>query len=158
MPARTIRVTVNGFERSVTAEPTRLLLAMLRDDLGLTGTKQGCGIGVCGACTVVLDGKAMSACLTLIGACEGREVLTIEGLAHGTELHPIQRAFLEHGAVQCGFCTPGQIMSAYALLRQERAPSAEVIREAMLGNLCRCTGYYAIGAAIESAAKELTAR
>lgn len=155
MPEQAIRISVNGFAQTITTEPTRFLVEVLRDDLGLTGTKHGCGIGVCGACTVLLDGRSASACLWLIGACEGREIVTIEGLAPRPELHPIQRAFLDHGALQCGFCTPGQVMAAYALLREDPAPTDEAITEGMLGNLCRCTGYYSIRAAVGAAATAL---
>jgi carbon-monoxide dehydrogenase small subunit len=147
--------TVNGSARSLEVEPTRRLIDVLRDDLGLTGTKEGCSIGVCGACTVLVDGKVMSGCLTLAVAVQGRDLLTIEGLARGGELHPLQRAFIEHGGFQCGFCTPGQIIAAYALLEEHPRPSDEQIKEAMLGNLCRCTGYYKIIESIKAAAEEL---
>jgi carbon-monoxide dehydrogenase small subunit len=136
-------------------EPTRRLIDVLRDDLGLTGTKEGCSIGVCGACTVLVDGQVLSACLTLAVTISGREVLTIEGLARDGELHPLQKAFISRGGFQCGFCTPGQIMAASALLNQHPVPSDEELKEAMLGNLCRCTGYYKIVDAIRTASAEM---
>jgi carbon-monoxide dehydrogenase small subunit len=148
-----ISFTVNGrrIEREVKAE-TRLL-DLLREDLSLTGTKEGCGEGECGACTVLLDGKAVASCLVLAPQVDGKEVLTVEGLADGDELHPIQRAFVEKGAVQCGFCTPGFIMSTYALLKENPDPSDEEILTALEGNLCRCTGYTKILEAVRHAAQ-----
>ena len=145
-------ITVNDFPHRVDVEPTDLLIDVLRDDLHLKGTKEGCGIGVCGACTVLVDDEVMSACLTLAVTVRGRRVRTIEGIASNGQLHPLQRAFLEHGGFQCGFCTPGQIVAAYALLAQHPDPSDEQIKEAMLGNLCRCTGYYKIIESIKAAA------
>jgi carbon-monoxide dehydrogenase small subunit len=150
--ARTVAITVNGVRHEVDVRPNRRLIELLRDDLALTGTKEGCSIGVCGACTVLVDGRAVSACLTLGVMVAGREITTIEGLARGDELHPLQQAFLEHGGLQCGFCTPGQIMAAKALLDEHPDPDDGQIREAMLGNLCRCTGYYKIVEAIKAAA------
>jgi aerobic carbon-monoxide dehydrogenase small subunit len=152
---RPLTLTVNGMTHRLEVEPTRRLIDVLRDDLNLTGTKEGCSIGVCGACTVLVDGETMSGCLTLALPLNGREVLTIEGLAQGRDLHPLQRAFIEHGGFQCGYCTPGQIMAAYALLREHPSPTDEEIREGMLGNLCRCTGYYKIIESIKAAAAEL---
>ncbi len=125
-------------------EPNRRLIDVLRDDLGLTGTKEGCGIGVCGACTVLLDGAMVSSCLMLAVSAADRDVTTIEGLAQHEQLHPLQRAFIEHGGFQCGICTPGQIMAAKALLDQNPHPTREEVVEWMTGNLCRCTGYYKI--------------
>lgn len=148
---------VNGQPRSLEVAPDRLLIDVLREDLGLTGTKEGCSIGVCGACTVLVDGQTMSACLTLAATLEGVDVLSIEGLAHGSRLHPLQKAFIEKGGFQCGFCTPGQIMAAYALLREHPNPTDEELKEAMLGNLCRCTGYYKIIDSIRAAAAEMAA-
>lgn len=144
---------LNGDERALAVEPRRTLLDALRVDLNLTGTKKVCDMGDCGACTVLLDGRAVYACLTLAVDCEGREVTTIEGLAHGSELDPVQRAFVEADAYQCGFCTPGQIMSVTALLAEQRAPSEEEIRRAVSGNLCRCGAYQNIVKAGQRAAE-----
>jgi carbon-monoxide dehydrogenase small subunit len=147
-----IRLTVNGrpYEREVDAE-TRLL-DLLRETLHLTGTKEGCGEGECGACTVLIDGRPVNSCLVLAPQADGADVLTIEGLAAGEALHPIQQAFVDAGGVQCGFCTPGFIMSAYALLRDIPDPTDDEIRSALEGNLCRCTGYGQIVEAIRLAA------
>jgi len=131
------------------------LLDFLRDEMGLTGTKEGCGEGECGACTVIIDGKAVNSCLVLVPEIDGSEVVTIEGLSRSGELDPIQQTFIDEGAVQCGFCTPGMIMSAKALLDRNSAPSDEDIMEAIEGNLCRCTGYYKIIQAIRKAAESL---
>jgi carbon-monoxide dehydrogenase small subunit len=136
------------------AEDMRLL-DFLRDELGLTGTKEGCGEGECGACTVIIDGKAVNSCLVLLPEIDGSEVTTIEGLSKDGELDTIQKAFVDEGAVQCGFCTPGMIMSAKALLDRNDSPSDEEIMEAIEGNLCRCTGYYKIIQAIKIAAENL---
>jgi aerobic carbon-monoxide dehydrogenase small subunit len=137
-------LNVNGEEHEIDLEPNRLLLHVLRDDLGLTGTKEGCSIGVCGACSVIIDGRLVSSCLTLAVACHKKEIATIEGLAKDGELHPLQLAFLEYGGYQCGICTPGQIMAAKALLDENPDPTEEEVKEWMSGNLCRCTGYYKI--------------
>jgi len=136
----------------VTVSPAATLLQVLREELELTGTKYGCGEGECGACSVILDGRVVNSCLVLAAECEGRAVLTIEGLRENGGLHPLQRAFVEHGAVQCGFCTPGMIMAAYALLQQNPAPSEQEVRRALEGNLCRCTGYRKIIDAVLAAA------
>ena len=141
---RHIALNVNGEEYDIDIEPNRLLLHALREDAGLTGTKEGCSIGVCGACSVIVDGKLVSSCLTLAVACQGKEITTIEGLAKDGRLHPLQQAFLEYGGFQCGICTPGQIVAAKALLDQNPNPSEEEVKEWMSGNLCRCTGYYKI--------------
>ena len=141
---RHIVLNVNGEEYEIDIEPNHLLLQALREDIGLTGTKEGCSIGVCGACSVILDGRLVSSCLTLAVACQGKEIATIEGLAKDGKLHPLQQAFIEYGGFQCGICTPGQIMSAKALLDQNPDPSEEEAKEWMSGNLCRCTGYYKI--------------
>jgi carbon-monoxide dehydrogenase small subunit len=141
---RHIVVKVNGEEHEIEVQPNRLLLHALRDNLGLIGTKEGCSIGVCGACSVLVDGKLVSSCLTLAVACHGKEIITIEGLAEDGKLHPLQQAFLEYGGFQCGICTPGQIMAAKALLDDNPKPSEEEVKEWMVGNLCRCTGYYKI--------------
>jgi xanthine dehydrogenase YagT iron-sulfur-binding subunit len=132
---------LNGDERSLAVEPRRTLLDALRVDLALTGTKRVCDMGDCGACTVIVDGRAVYACLTLTVDCEGRDVTTIEGLAHGGQLDPVQQAFVEADAYQCGFCTPGQIMSIAALLGEQQAPSEDEIKRAVSGNLCRCGAY-----------------
>lgn len=139
-----LTLTVNGEEQELEIEPNRLLLQALRDDIGLTGTKEGCSIGVCGACSVIVDGRLVSSCLTLAVACRGKEITTIEGLAKDGQLHPLQQAFLEYGGFQCGICTPGQLIAAKALLDENPRPSEEEIKEWMSGNLCRCTGYYKI--------------
>ncbi|MGH7774181.1 MAG: (2Fe-2S)-binding protein [Candidatus Binatia bacterium] len=141
---RRIVLNVNDEDYPIEIEPNRLLLHALRDDIGLTGTKEGCSIGVCGACSVIVDRRLVSSCLTLAIACQGKEITTIEGLAKDGKLHPMQQAFLEHGGFQCGICTPGQIMAAKALLDSNPNPSEEEVKEWMSGNLCRCTGYYKI--------------
>ncbi len=148
-----MKLTVNGRERELEIEPGMSLLRVLRDRLHLSGAKPGCERGECGACTVLLDGQSVYSCLTLGHACEGRSVTTIEGVANGAELHPMQRAFIAHDAVQCGFCTPGQILAAIALLERDHAPSRENIVQAMSGNLCRCGTYPKIIRAIEAAAE-----
>lgn len=152
IPDVEVRCTVNGKEQTLRSAPYRTLLEVLRDDLLLTGTKEGCGTGDCGACTVLVDGAPVNGCLTMIGQVEGRSVLTIEGISQNEELHPLQQAFAEHGAVQCGFCIPGMIMSAYALLQDNPKPSAEEIRWGIAGNLCRCTGYRKIVEAVAAVA------
>ena len=146
---------VNGRHYEVAIGPHMLLIELLRDELGLTGTKQSCGIGNCGACTVLLDGKPVLSCLTLALTVEGKHITTIEGLAQGTALHPIQKAFIEHGAIQCGFCTPGMILSAKALLDGNPDPDEEEVRQALSGNLCRCTGYVKIIDAVLAAAEAM---
>lgn len=143
-----IRFVLNGKEVAVTADPATRLIDLLRDAFGLTGTKEGCGIGECGACSVIIDGLAVNACLVLAGQVDGTRVMTVEGLARDGTLHPLQEAFLRKGAVQCGFCSPGMLMSAHALLLDN--PHADVgdIVEAISGNLCRCTGYKQIVEAV----------
>jgi aerobic-type carbon monoxide dehydrogenase small subunit (CoxS/CutS family) len=148
-------LTVNGEPAEVSFAPYKTLLEVLREDLGLTGTKHGCELGECGACAVLVDGEARLSCLTLALECAGRSVETIEGLARGPRLHPLQAAFADFGGSQCGYCTPGVIMTAKALLDRNPDPSREQIREATAGNLCRCTGYQQITEAIEDAAKQL---
>lgn len=143
-----VTVTVNGERRQALAEPRHTLLELLRDTLGLTGAKEGCGDGNCGACTVLLDGRPVNSCLVLAVEAQGREVVTVEGLAQDGSLHPIQRAFVESGAIQCGFCTPGLVMAAYVLLRDNPRPTEHQVRAAIAGNLCRCTGYDKIVRAI----------
>ena len=150
-----IELTVNGQPRLATVSGGETLLELLREDLHLTGTKNGCGEGDCGACTVLLDGKAVKSCLILAVQAAGGSVTTIEGLATPDNPHPIQRAFVQAGAVQCGFCTPGMIMAAKALLDENPDPAEEEIREALSGNLCRCTGYTKIIDAVKIAAAEL---
>lgn len=144
--------TVNGEPYQLTIDSRRTLLEVLRERLGLTGTKQGCDTGECGACTVIVDGKAILACLTMAVACQGKNIVTIEGLAKGEDLDPLQKAFMVKGAVQCGFCTPGVILSARALLDINPRPSEEEIKHAIAGNLCRCTGYTKVLEAIYSVA------
>lgn len=153
----TIRVTVNGELHEAAVLPYHSLLEFLREDLALTGTKRGCDQGDCGACTVILNGRVVPSCLTLAVAAEGATVTTIEGLATDGELHPIQHAFVEGAAIQCGFCTPGMILSSVALLQENPQPTDREIRGAIAGNLCRCTGYSQIVAAIQSAAQHLDA-
>jgi xanthine dehydrogenase YagT iron-sulfur-binding subunit len=148
----TVKLTVNGTVSQVQVDSPVTLLDALRDHLDLTGTKKGCDQGACGACTVLLDGKRVVSCLMLAAQCDGREVTTIEGLARDGELHPVQAAFVRHDGFQCGYCTPGQIMSAVALLAEGRAGSDAEIREFMSGNLCRCGAYPNIRAAIRDAA------
>jgi aerobic carbon-monoxide dehydrogenase small subunit len=148
-----IKLTVNGETVEAAVEPNRTLLQFLREDLGLTGSKHGCGLGDCGACTVIMDGKPVNSCLVLAVQSNGREVLTIEGLAENGTLHPLQQAFVDQGAIQCGFCTPGMILSAKALLEENPKPTELEIRTAISGNLCRCTGYQKIVEAIQAAAE-----
>ena len=150
---KSIRLRVNGDEVQREIPDNRLLLDFLRNDLGLTGSKEGCSIGVCGACTVLLDGQAISSCLALAAFANGREVTTIEGLAEDSHLHPLQEAFIDYGGFQCGICTPGQIMAAKALLDSNPHPSEDEIKSWMMGNLCRCTGYYKIIESIQAAAE-----
>jgi aerobic-type carbon monoxide dehydrogenase small subunit (CoxS/CutS family) len=151
--AEMLELHVNGAMHRVAAQPRRPLLGVLRDELGLTGSKYGCGEGQCGACTVMIDGAAVRSCVTIVGAVAGKRITTIEGLAHDGKLHPVQQAFLDAGAMQCGYCTPGMIMAAAALLAANASPSTEQIVEAMDGNLCRCGTYVRIAAAIRQAAQ-----
>jgi carbon-monoxide dehydrogenase small subunit len=150
---RSIRLTLNGASISRDVEDSRLLVEFLREDLKLTGTKESCGVGVCGACTVLLDGKPISSCLTLAVHADGCTITTIEGIAEGDRLHPLQEAFLTHGGFQCGICTPGQILAAKALLDTNPRPTRAEIQHWMMGNLCRCTGYYKIIESIAAAAE-----
>jgi aerobic-type carbon monoxide dehydrogenase small subunit (CoxS/CutS family) len=155
MKKETINFYLNGEQVEVYADPVKSLLHLLRDDFGLTGTKEGCGQGECGACTVLLDDLAVNSCLIPAGKIAGRSVVTIEALSRDGQPDPVQVAFVEKGAVQCGFCTPGMVMSAHALLKQNPNPSSEEVREAISGNLCRCTGYKQIEEAIALAAQKI---
>jgi carbon-monoxide dehydrogenase small subunit len=150
-----IQIKVNGRDNEIEVDPWRTLLEVLRDQLNLTGTKQSCAEGHCGACTVFVDGEAVNACLMLALEAHGSDIMTIEGLAKGGKLHPIQEAFVDYGAVQCGFCTPGMIMTAHQLLQDNAEPSEDEIRHGLEGNLCRCTGYQNIVRAVQSAAAEM---
>jgi carbon-monoxide dehydrogenase small subunit len=150
-----IRMVVNGRAHEVEAPPLARLLDALRVTMNLTGTKEGCGEGECGACTVLLDGMPVNSCLVAVGQCEGREIVTVEGLAMGEELSPLQSCFVESGGAQCGICTPGMLVSAEALLRDNEAPTEDEVRDAIAGNLCRCTGYKRIVDAIGEASVKI---
>src|SRR5688500_17085241 len=150
-----IRFNLNGEATEVAFAPHKTLLEVLREDLGLTGTKHGCELGECGACAVLVDGEPQLSCLLLALECEGKAIETVEGLAAGAKLHPLQAAFADLGAAQCGYCTPGILLTAKALLEKEKSPSRERIKEAISGNLCRCTGYQQIYEAIEEAARRI---
>lgn len=151
-----VNIIVNYKKHRIETEPNKTLLSLLRNDLGLPGTKDGCQEGECGACNVLMDGKLINSCLLLAWQANGHEVLTVEGLARDGKLHPVQQAFVEAGAVQCGYCTPGVIMSVVDLLNRVPAPTEMQVREALAGNLCRCTGYYKIFEAVQKAAKEMS--
>ena len=153
-----IGITLNGKKTELDVPAHRLLLDLLRDEIGLTGTKEGCGTGDCGACTVLLNGKPVNSCLIFSGELDGADIVTIEGLKIGPELHPVQQAFIQDGGVQCGYCTSGMLMMSKALLDENPDPSEEDIRFAISGNLCRCTGYAKIVKAVQDAARELRAR
>jgi len=153
MPKHLITLKVNGAAREVSVEPTWTLLETIREQLRLTGSKEGCGTGDCGACSMLVDGKLVTSCLVLAVQADGCEVTTIEGLAANGSLHPVQRAFIEKGGVQCGFCTPGMIMAAADLLERNPSPSLEEVREGLAGNLCRCTGYTKIYESVLAAAE-----
>ncbi len=148
-----LKLHVNGEEFEILTEVNKTLLEVLREDLGLTGTKRGCDVGACGACTILINGRPQLSCLTLAITVQGKEIMTIEGLAQGGELHPLQKAFVEKGAIQCGFCTPGMILTAKAFLDEHPHPSEREVKRAISGNLCRCTGYVKIVEAILSATK-----
>jgi aerobic-type carbon monoxide dehydrogenase small subunit (CoxS/CutS family) len=146
---------VNGVKKPIDADPDRTLLSVLRDDLALTGTKYGCGEGECGACTVILDGRRVRSCQTRVAAAQGKAIRTIEGIANGDKLHPVQEAFLECGSMQCGYCTPGMIVSAVGFLEAKPEPTRDEIIQGMNGNICRCGTYTRIVCAIEKAAKAM---
>ncbi len=150
-----IEIEVNGDRHELLTSPNRTLLQILREDLGLSGAKHGCGEGECGSCTVLLDGRPVNSCLVLAPVANGRKVTTIEGVAKGKDLHPVQQAFVDQGAIQCGYCTPGMVLSAKALLDRKKRPTEHDIRSAISGNLCRCTGYQKIVDAVHDAAKTI---
>jgi carbon-monoxide dehydrogenase small subunit len=150
-----IKVTVNSVLYELSVQPWETLLDVIREHLGLTGTKEGCGLGECGACTIIMDGKTVNSCLVLAVEADNRVITTIEGLANGDELHPIQEAFVKCGGLQCGFCTPGMIMSTKALLENNPSPDEGEIRKAIAGNFCRCTGYTKIIESVKVAAKNM---
>jgi carbon-monoxide dehydrogenase small subunit len=153
--SKSIKFVINGQPFEIEVKPWRTLLEMIREDLSLTGTKEGCGHGECGSCTVIMGGKTVNSCLVPALEADGQEILTIEGLSEGGKLNPIQEAFVEHSGMQCGFCTPGMIISAKALLDRNPDPSEKEIREAIAGNFCRCTGYTKIVESIGAAARAL---
>ena len=155
MKTMTVSFTINGRRERLSIPPHRTLLEMLREDLQLTGAKEGCGHGECGACTVILDGKTVNACLVLAAEADGQDILTIEGLKTGDTVHPIQQAFIDQSGMQCGFCTPGVILSAKVLLDAHPDPTREEIKEALVGNFCRCTGYTKILESVETAARAM---
>lgn len=155
MKKKTIEVVVNGKTHRTEVPVRRMLSDYLRDDLFLTGTKRGCETGVCGACSVLMDGEVVKSCLSLAVQADGHEITTVEGLATGNELHPVQEAFMQHGGLQCGYCTPGFMIVAIALLNETPDPSEEQIRRSLNGNLCRCTGYVGIVESIKAAAEKM---
>jgi len=157
MMKRIIELNVNGDTHELLVAPNYTLLEVLREKLGLMGTKRGCDLGACGACTVLIDGEAYLSCLMLAVDATGKEIITIEGLAAGGDLHPLQKAFIDHGGLQCGFCTPGMILTAEAILNEEEHPTEEVVKKKMAGNLCRCTGYKKILEAVMSVAEQSSA-
>ena len=150
-----VQFTINGEQVEVDVEPQRTLLQVIREDLNLTGTKDACGMGECGSCTVLMDGKPVYSCLILAVEAEGKDILTVEGLMEGEKLHPLQESFHEHGAFQCGFCTPGMLLTAKALLDENPRPTEEEVRTAIAGNVCRCTGYIKIVEAILATAESM---
>ncbi len=150
-----ITISVNGKECELQVKPWATLLDVIREDLGLTGTKEGCGMGECGACTVIMDGQIVNACLILAVEANGKTITTIEGLSNGEDLHPIQQAFVEIGGLQCGFCTPGMVLSTKALLDRNQDPTDDEIRKGLEGNFCRCTGYTKIIESVKDAARKL---
>ncbi len=150
-----IRITVNKKPYDVRVKPSATLLEVIREDLGLTGTKEGCGVGECGACTVIIDGQTVNSCLVLATEVDGKEITTIEGLSNGETLHPVQAAFLEMGGMQCGFCTPGMILATKVLLDNNAEPTDEEIRKGLEGNFCRCTGYTKIFDSVKMAVQKM---
>ena len=150
-----IKLRVNGESYEVAVEPRKLLVDVLRDNLGLTGTKKACDFGNCGSCTVLMDGKSILSCLILAIEAQGKDILTVEGMAKDGQFHPLQQAFIDHGAIQCGFCTPGMLLSAKALLDENPRPTTAEVKEALAGNLCRCTGYVKIIEAVEATAQKM---
>ena len=148
-----IKLIVNNKKYEFSVSPNKTLLELLREDIGLTGTKEGCGLGECGACTVIMNGQTVNSCLVLAVEADGKDITTIEGLAENGKLHPVQQAFVDEGGLQCGFCTPGMIMSSKALLDANPNPNMEEIKRAIAGNLCRCTGYTKIFKSVDTAAK-----
>ena len=157
MAKQITKFIVNGRKYEIAIEPHMTLVELLREELDLTGTKYGCGLGECGACTVLVDGKPMLSCSTLAMSAKEKNILTIEGLARGNTLHPIQKAFIDYGAIQCGFCTPGMILTAKALLDEKPNPTRQEVKEWLAGNLCRCTGYAKITDAVLAASKTMKA-
>jgi aerobic carbon-monoxide dehydrogenase small subunit len=158
MPKQIINLRINGEPQEVAVEPSWTLLETVREALGYTGAKEGCGTGDCGACSMLVDGRLITSCLMLVPQADGREVISIEGLATNGTLHPVQQAFIDAGGVQCGFCTPGMVMAATDLLTHNPKPTFEEIREGLAGNLCRCTGYTKIFQAVELAAQRLASK
>ncbi len=150
-----IRLKVNGKDHELDIPSRRLLVDCIRYDIGLTGTKESCSVGVCGACAVLVDGEMYASCITLAVSVEGSNITTIEGIAENGKLHPIQQAFIDHGGFQCGICTPGQVIAAKSLLDENSNPTEDEIKEYMMGNLCRCTGYYGILNSIKAAAEDI---
>ena len=150
-----VRLKVNGTDHELDIPDRRLLVDCIRYDIGLTGTKESCSVGVCGACAVLVDGKMYASCITLVASVDGAEITTIEGIAEDGNLHPIQQAFIDHGGFQCGICTPGQIIATKSLLEENPSPTEDEIKDYMMGNLCRCTGYYGILNSIAAAAKKM---
>jgi aerobic carbon-monoxide dehydrogenase small subunit len=156
-PKTDVTITVNGQQRTAATEPRTLLVNFIRNELGLTGTHVGCQTGQCGACTVVLDGEAVKSCMVLAAQADGHEVMTVEGMANGTEMHPIQEAFWEKHGLQCGYCTPGMLLSTMTLLRDNPDPDDHAIRRGIEGNICRCTGYQNIVDSVREAARRTAA-
>ena len=151
-----VHLKVNGTDHELDIPARRLLVDCIRYDIGLTGTKEGCGVGVCGSCAVLVDGEMFASCITLAVAVDGSEITTIEGIAENGKLHPVQQAFIDNGGFQCGICTPGQVIAAKSLLDENPNPTEDEIKQWMMGNLCRCTGYYGILNSVAAAAKEMS--